>query len=329
MAAEKEFRDDGLGGMVPPDGTQPDGMESDDDRDNRPLDPAFLSPDAPENRAGGEAGQAPPAAPAAPAAVDWKAMGPETADLAAKKGWKSLADMARGYAELEKLNGRHGNERDEWDRERKEMLDAVREMRTRSTPKQEPAAAPAASDEVFHDWDFFDEKAGDTYGDAFRLYTNAILPTLIEQHVAKHLGPLQEQMKPLQGMERAQNIEAAASTIAQTSPKMWGLTRERVSSILQEWEADGHEVEPPDVNVAYAYAVSEIVEKLEKGEAPASTEVTPTPKEALAKVEAGPSRDELEPPHGSTGAPAARDINDEIRRAVANSIPTVRDGLSG
>lgn len=329
---------DGLGGEIPGPGVQPDGFDEIGELEERPLDPAFLSPDAPENRpGGGAAGEATsPAVPVAPppAEFDWSTVDPETAALAKAKGWKDPADMARGYAEIEKLAGRHGNERQAWDQERQEMLAAVRDI---TKARQEPVAPPALPEgpQSIQDiaqsvnWSEFDEMAGDDFGSAFKLYTAAVLPSLVESEVQRRLEPMRAELQPLQQMTRGQDIAQAAGKLQAAYPTVWPTVQDRVGEILDTWATET-DVTADMIPVAFSYAVSEA---LESAAAPngngAEPAAIPTPVDAAAAAPvAVPTGDELRPLTGGGPAPTApRDVAGEIRDAIRNSVPTVRDGL--
>lgn len=337
--ADQNTANDGLGGEIPAPGVQPDGFNEVGEAEDRPLDPAFLSPDAPENRGpGGEAQEAaPPAAPeAAPDGFDWTSAGETAARLAAAKGYKSPEDLARAYRELEQLNGRHGNERQQWDQERQEMLAAVRDIANgrQEAPGTAPPGAQSIQDVAASlNWDEFDAMAGDDFGSAFKLYTAAVLPSLVEAEVQRRLEPVRAEMAPLRQMTRGQEIWQAGQTLSDAYPTVWPRMTDRVGEILDQWATET-DVTPDMVPVAFSYALSEALESAASG-APDTDRPPPAaagpardtggPPAAVGPV---PTGDELRPLTGGGQAPAAqRDVAADIRDAIRNSVPTVRDGL--
>lgn len=243
----------------------------DEEQDDTPVD--GVDEGHPGGLDAGGASTPPPASP-----DPWVGVPPELADLAAKKGWKTPADALVGYREMETLLGKQNTERDAerqaFERERREMLEA---MRSNAQPAAPPPVEESVVDRI--DWEKFGEFVGGD-GEAYKAYSEGIVPLLMQEvrqqimeEVSAQYGPTSEYV---QQQQQVQAFQAEVQVVADEDPGLWEATSEATFAKLREWADSGNPIGPEHVRLAQAEAMREKLREL--GSAPpAQPDATPPP----------------------------------------------------
>lgn len=284
---------------------------------------------ADEGRAHGDAdGDSTP--PSAAEQDVWAGVDPELVSLAQEKKWESPEAAMRAYRGLEELYGRQNTEREEqarrYEQERQQLLELVKGQQQQPV-EEKPEPEAALVDQI--DWESFGEYTESVSGKDFELFTRAILPLLQQEAERKILGEVAPQLAPLkeftEQQQRAAAFDSEVQQIASRNPEVWELTGEATIGILRAWEDSGVTLEPGHVRLAHAEAM---LDAFPVGQAPAVQDAAPVQQPAVTQQPEQPvgpqvGAADLQPLASTTVSQEPMDVNEQWRRAIEESEPTI------
>ena len=315
--SEEAVGGDGLGadamGDAPPDGS-PDDLIYDAEGGVDSLDNDDLAVEVDEDYVIGtdSGGRAEPATSADP----WAGADAATKELAEKKGWKSPADMAASYAELERARGRDSSKVGELEKQ----LGAIQEqLQAAAQPQGEGEPHPLAMSAA--DWNALNDAAKGDPLEAQRIFYEQVLMPGLSRMVGDLEGQFNQQVgeivRPVASQVNNMTWKEMGGALMQEYPDYWP----RVATQVAERVQNDPELRKSPAGLRQA-ALPEIM-KLRQDDLRRGRSATEG--ETLIGGRSGetPMRGA---PVGSTEAPA--DLQEQIRESIFASQPAIKDFLS-